>query len=95
MNGRIIEGDDPAHSEFLRRFELAGVPKGARKVRISFEGKAQSNNKESYSYVAIDTLDACIADPQDKEQAGCGGTAKAMRKPAQNNCKTPTMKDKQ
>lgn len=80
VKGRIIEGDDPTQSTFIRRFELSGIPKGARKIRIEFEGKVESKNKGSNGYVVIDSLDACIADPQIEAPDGCGGTAKVERK---------------
>lgn len=93
VKGRIIEGDDPAQSTFIRRFELADIPKGTRKVSIAFKGKAESSNKGSYGYAVIDSLDVCIADPQNEAPDGCGGTAKVERKRFENNSNTSNIND--
>lgn len=95
VKGRIIGGDDPAHSAFIRRFELSRIPKAAKKVRVEFEGKAESKNKGSYGYVVIDSIDACIADPQNQAPEGCGGTVTVERKRLENSSSIPNVKDKQ
>ncbi|PTR06814.1 hypothetical protein C8R32_109100 [Nitrosospira sp. Nsp5] len=84
--GRIIQSNDPAHSDFIRSFELTDIPAGARKIRLSFEGKGKSDHKASSSYIAIDTLDACIVDPGDEDQLECGDAAKRAK---QNKCLKP------
>lgn len=78
--GRIISGNDPDQSDFIRRFELSNIPAGTKKIRVSFQGKAKSYDEQSLGLVHIDSLDACLVDPQDDNQLGCGGTAKPQQK---------------
>lgn len=91
--GRVISGSDPSQADFVRRFELSNIPAGTKKIHISFQGKAKSYEKQSLGLAHIDSLDACLADPQDNDQLGCGGTAKAqLQQVRKNNCLNPDIK---
>ena len=69
----------PAQSDFVRRFELSNIPAGTKKIRVSFQGKVKSYDEQSLGLVHIDSLDACLVDPQVDNRFGCGGTAKPQQ----------------
>jgi hypothetical protein len=71
--GRIIESKDASQSDFLRRFELTDIPRGTKKIRISFHGTIKNYDKKSIGFLQLDSLDACFVDPADKSPTRCGG----------------------
>jgi hypothetical protein len=67
--GRILEGADVS---FARRFELADLPAGTKKIRVHLKGHAETKAANSVGWVAIDSLDACLVDVA--KAGGCGST---------------------